>query len=85
MGRDVCRLRRAYHNVRRNAAIQLGDAEGGATIDTTAHGAHNRDPDVHSCHHDDQQDSSQDERMVQCEQGTVSSCKTCILKRQIST
>ncbi|XP_031431712.1 histone-lysine N-methyltransferase ASH1L-like isoform X3 [Clupea harengus] len=70
VGRDVCRLRRAYHNVRRNAAIQLGDAEGGATIDTTAHGAHNRDPDVHSCHHDDQQDSSQDERMVQCEQGT---------------
>ncbi|XP_076137009.1 histone-lysine N-methyltransferase ASH1L-like isoform X3 [Alosa pseudoharengus] len=69
VGRDVCRLRRAYHSIRRNAAIQLSDAETGAASNTTTPGTHDCDPNLHSCHHNDQRDS-EDEPMVQCEQGT---------------
>ncbi|XP_048118086.1 histone-lysine N-methyltransferase ASH1L-like isoform X2 [Alosa alosa] len=69
VGRDVCRLRRAYHSIRRNAAIQLSDAETGAASNTTTAGTQDCDPNVRSCHHNDQRDS-EDEAMVQCEQGT---------------
>ncbi|KAL2084703.1 hypothetical protein ACEWY4_020221 [Coilia grayii] len=70
VGRDVCRLRRAYQSIRHNAAIQLGDAEEEAARDATSPSAHSCDSAQHSCHHDDEQEGG-DKRRVQCEQGTL--------------